>query len=77
MIFRKVIGSPRSPRPKKARGPARWFGGCSLIYLVLFLRDKVHLMTITATTTAPYSLPSINVNPQDWIKVNIYRGVNS
>jgi hypothetical protein len=25
----------------------------------------------------PYSLPSINVNPREWIKVNIYRGVNS
>ena len=24
-----------------------------------------------------YSLPSITVNPQEWIKVNIYRGVNS
>ena len=24
-----------------------------------------------------YSLPSINVNPREWIKVNIYRGVNS
>jgi hypothetical protein len=24
-----------------------------------------------------YSLPSINVNPREWIKVNIYRGVKS
>ena len=24
-----------------------------------------------------YSLPSINVNPREWIKVNIYRGVNN
>jgi hypothetical protein len=24
-----------------------------------------------------YSLPSMNVNPREWIKVNIYRGVNS
>ena len=24
-----------------------------------------------------YSLPSVNVNPREWIKVNIYRGVNS
>ena len=24
-----------------------------------------------------YSLPSINVNPREWIKVNIYRGVNT
>ena len=24
-----------------------------------------------------YSLPSINVNPREWIKVNIYRGVHS
>ena len=24
-----------------------------------------------------YSLPSINVNPQEWIKVNIYKGVNN
>ena len=24
-----------------------------------------------------YSLPSINVNPWEWIKVNVYRGVNS
>ena len=24
-----------------------------------------------------YSLPSINVNPREWIKINIYRGVNS
>ena len=23
-----------------------------------------------------YSLPSINANPWEWIKVNIYRGVN-
>ena len=23
------------------------------------------------------SLPSINVNPREWIKVNIYRGVNN
>ena len=23
------------------------------------------------------SLPSINVNPREWIEVNIYRGVNS
>ena len=24
-----------------------------------------------------YNLPSINVNPREWIKVNIYRGVNN
>ena len=24
-----------------------------------------------------YSLPSMNVNPREWIKVSIYRGVNS
>ena len=24
-----------------------------------------------------YSLPSINVNPREWIKVHIYRGVNN
>ena len=24
-----------------------------------------------------YSLPSKNVNPWEWIKVNIYRGVNN
>ena len=24
-----------------------------------------------------YSLPSVNVNPREWIKVNIYTGVNS
>ena len=26
---------------------------------------------------AHYSLPSINVNPREWIEVNIYRGVNN
>ena len=28
-------------------------------------------------TISLYSLPSINVNPREWIKVNIYRGVNN
>ena len=28
-------------------------------------------------TIKHYSLPSINVNPREWIEVNIYRGVNS
>ena len=30
-----------------------------------------------ASAIKTYSLPSINVNPRGWIKVNIYRGVNS
>ena len=37
------------------------------------LEDIVYFGLISAGT---YSLPSINVNPWEWIKVNIYRGVN-
>jgi hypothetical protein len=41
----------------------------------------LHLPTLwtggAATGLYSYSLPSINVYPREWIKVNIYRGVNS
>ena len=38
---------------------------------------SLRLVYVTAQRAEKYSLPSINVNPWEWIKVNIYRGVNS
>ena len=39
---------------------------------------KLIKVKLSVDTKVPYySLPSINVNPGEWIKVNIYRGVNS
>ena len=41
----------------------------------------VHLKIFTlfnfTFTSSYYSLPSINVKPREWIKVNFYRGVNN
>ena len=42
-----------------------------LLLMILFSRNVV------CNLGEVYSLPSINVNPLEWIKVNIYRGVNS
>ena len=38
------------------------------------IAESVHFKHIH---TPSYNLPSINVNPREWIKVNIYRGVNN
>ena len=45
-----------------------WILGCCGI--VTSRRMRIHELAL-------YSLPSVNVNPREWIKVNIYRGVNS
>ena len=44
--------------------------GCTVPHMV-------HPFIVEASQWSGYSLPSINVNPREWIKVIIYRGVNS
>ena len=41
--------------------------------LPIMLRDYARMSGMMDS----YSLPSMNVNPREWIKVSIYRGVNS
>jgi hypothetical protein len=39
--------------------------------------DFMHYAIEEWASKSMYSLPSINVNPRECIKVNIYRGVNN
>ena len=43
----------------------------------LILEVDPTILVMGMSVTHNYSLPSINVNPREWIKVNIYRGVNN
>jgi hypothetical protein len=55
----------------------RWKVYCILlIYVTQYLVFSRYTLDQVAVLTS-YSLPSINVNPREWIKVNIYRGGNN
>jgi hypothetical protein len=63
----KIVSSANVPRN------LTHFGGDRAAYKTF--PQKPYFMRNTQNIY--YSPPSINVNPREWIKVNIYRGVNS
>ena len=55
---------------------SRFVNRLQIDYHIFLWKIEVNGTTF-ARSTLTYNLPSINVNPREWIKVNIYRGVNN
>ena len=50
---------------------------CRMFHIIGEVDVEVKLSLLGSLTFWMYSLPSINVNPREWIKVDIYRSVNN
>jgi hypothetical protein len=71
-VIEEVVVQGKEAAARETFWSSNLFADNSLISKVC-----MYIYIVTYITIPKYSLPSINVNPQEWIKVNIYRGVNN